>query len=517
MPFRIQTNNSSLELVWSNNDKDGIDVQELKDIYTSIDIQGDSNYLDYQILNRYTRSEVLQITDCTIDLSNIQGHMNHVSLIQCQCINDFPKECIITDLNIEDSRIQTQQLQNLEISFLNVTITSLSIFDFYNSNQLKCKLNKLSFTGQTVDLSTLSGEWTQISFNDCEFIGEVDNKRLKVLNVRLKITESRYKNNLSCLESLKCNSFNISQVKHEEYYKIDIVMPNDNKNKKYMTAILNMCICDLNCIRGPWATIEFNNCIFEVKQMEYRNIFANTTIKVILDNTCPIVNYAALCGLKCNLTISLNNILVDFNQVRKCKPEQLILRQCSFNIEELVGTWRTLNMYYCQIQGSEQILPKSIKAQKMVIYDIKSDLCRFFDTKSLTLFKAGSITQFPDTSKLCLIYSTLSTSDVNNNIKYLSLLNVKLVKFSILSFPKLIGIDLNYFSFNKEQNIIRTAIIEYIRFKKKSTNALKQRLHRIRYQESRIQIKRTRIQKEYECFNHLLCEPLQFLSGQFPE
>ncbi|CAL6100349.1 Hypothetical_protein [Hexamita inflata] len=174
-------------------------------------------------------------------------------------------------------------------------------------------------------------------------------------------------------------------------------------------------------------------------------------------------------------------------------------------------------MYYCQIQSSDQVLPKSIKVQKMVIYDIKSDLCRFFDTKSLTLFKAGSITQFPDTSKFCLIYSTLNASEVNNNIKYLSLLNVKLVKFSILSFPKLIGVDLNYFLFKKEQNKTRTAIIEYIRFKKRSTNALKQRLHRIRYEESRTQIKRTRIQKEYECFNSLLCEPLKFLSEQFPE
>ncbi|CAL6047347.1 Hypothetical_protein [Hexamita inflata] len=134
MPFRIQTNNSCLELVWSNNDKDGIDFKELKDIYTSIDIYGDSNFFDYQILNRYSRSEVLLITNCTIDLSNIQGHMNSVSLIQCQCINDFSKESIIIDLNIEDSQIQTQQFYNYTKNLE------------FKQNELGSKRNTIIFT-----------------------------------------------------------------------------------------------------------------------------------------------------------------------------------------------------------------------------------------------------------------------------------------------------------------------------------------------------------------------------------
>ncbi|CAL6085993.1 Hypothetical_protein [Hexamita inflata] len=508
MPFIILQNNFSLQLVWSDSNSDKLDIQDLNQQYNSIDINGINNeFIDLQILNR---TEVLRIKNCTIDLQQIKGRYQNVTLANCKCIHDFTNECFILDLYIIDSQLQTSQLKNVEINSMDVTITNLAEFDYNNCHTLQCTLNILSISRLIIDLFTICGEWTSIQFTDCVFIGEVDNSQLKVKNVGLKITELNYKNNLSCLQSLICDRFDLSVMGQDKYQKIDIVMPNENRNKQWMRANLNRCVCNLNSIQGQWTDINFSNCVFEGNSKECKKKFVNTTIRVIVDQTCQQVNFNAFYGLKCNLTIQLNNIEVDLSSIRQCNPYYLQMAFCSFSIDEMVGCWKVLYMHQCNIlQRSGTILSRSIRADRITMQDCDNGICQYLDTKYLEVFRSNIITEFPKTSRLCIINSSVKVTQQNSNIKYLSLLNVKLVKFSVLSLPKLMGIDLNYFA---EKNT-KTAIIEYIRFKKKSSNALKQRLHRSRYEQNRIQIKRIRILKENDYFNSLLCKLIQ-LCGQ---
>ncbi|CAL6037360.1 Hypothetical_protein [Hexamita inflata] len=508
MPFIILSNNFSLQLVWSDSNTDELDIQDLNQQYQSIDINGVNNeFIDLQILNK---TEVLRIKNCTIDLQQIKGRYQNVTLTNCKCIHDFT-ECFIIDFNIIDSQLQTSQLKNVEINSMDVTITNLAEFDYNNCHTLQCKLNILSISRLIIDLFTICGEWTSIQFIDCMFIGEVDNTRLKVSNVQLNITEQNYINNLSCLQSLKCNKFDLSVIGLVTYQKIDIIMPNENMNKQQMRANLNRCICNLNSIQGQWTDISFSNCVLEGNSKECKKKFVNTTIRVIVDQTCHQVNFNAFYGLKCNLTIQLNNIEVDLCSIRQCNPQQLQMTFCTFTIDEMVGCWKVLYMHQCNIlQRSGTILSRSIRADRITMQDCDNEICQYFDTKYLEVFRSNLISEFPKTSKLCIINSSVKVTQQNKNIKYLSLLNVKLIKFSILCFPKLIGIDLNYFT---EKNT-KIAIIEFIRFKKKSVNALKQRLHRILYEQNQIQIKRIRIQKENDHLNSILCKQLIQLCGQ---
>ncbi|CAL6005252.1 Hypothetical_protein [Hexamita inflata] len=182
MPFVIIENGQHLEISWSEDENaQNIDANVLNEYYDYIAVDGQDNieFTDYQIL---IRTQSLGITGCTVDLSKIAGHIKYVSFNKCKCINSFSEVMCIKELHIYDVQLQVTQLTQLNVDQIFVKISDEAKFDYYNCCQLQGKLNSLTLINQKVDLNLLQGSWNSVHFENCEFIGQVNNNKFNRLS-----------------------------------------------------------------------------------------------------------------------------------------------------------------------------------------------------------------------------------------------------------------------------------------------------------------------------------------------
>ncbi|CAL5997699.1 Hypothetical_protein [Hexamita inflata] len=496
MPFVISSNLWQLDIVWKSDEcAKKFNMNDIKEQYGRINIIGQNNeFTDYQIINR---TSSLQISDCTLDLSQIKGNINQFNVSNCVCVNNLSDNLNICTLNINNSTIQESQLNNINLQYLNVNINRPGIcYDYYNNDKVKCFEHKICITGIEVNLSKLSGVWDSVYFDNCTFRGEINNNILKVQTVHLIISQNNQENNLKSLESLVCNYFYLSQTQHEANYSIYLQMNNNNRQKTIMEAEIQNCECDLGQVQCQWTKIKFNNCKLIGNPKNYKKIFANTQIDVALDQYYKFPqDFSALYNIDTTLYMNLDNIQPDFRSINLCKPKYLCLVGCTFDFQQLVGVWKSVNVSQSYVSFTQSLIPKgSIITNSLIFEYFNYNYASSIVSNSLQISNSNLVKQFPNVKKLYIINSSINISTINNSIKYLAFYNPKFIRFSVLNLNALIAIDLNFISEDSPSFETRNAIINYIRFKKVFKNKSKQRLYRIQYEQNRIQNILNRIQ-----------------------
>ncbi|CAL5997641.1 Hypothetical_protein [Hexamita inflata] len=474
MPFVIIENGQHLEIAWSDDENvQNIDANIFNESYDYITVEGQDNieFTDYQIM---IRTQSLGITGCTVDLSEIAGHIKYVSFNKCKCINSFSEVMCIKELHLYDVQLQVSKLTQLNVDQIYVKISDEAKFDYYNCCQLQGKLNSLTLINQQVDLNLLQGSWDSVHFENCEFIGQVNNNKFKVQSVDVVINEQNSENNQKYLENLECEYFSLSQQENNEQQHIELTMTNNNYQKQSMSAQLQQCVCNLSLIQGLWDLIVFHNCVLIGNSNTYKAKFANS-INITLDQQCSQIDFSALYDVESTITIILYNINVDLSLVSKCKPFCLNLNNCSADFNQLAGNWSILIINNCIFnQTSIAISSGSIVAEKIIVFDFDSELISFLNSKVLEISNIKQpLLSFPNVNQLIIKQSELNICELNDSVQQLTLVKAKLIRFSILNLKNLQSIDLSsiqkyHTDFNTKQKII-----SYLQFQKKNKGTIK--------------------------------------------
>ncbi|CAL6069522.1 Hypothetical_protein [Hexamita inflata] len=501
MPYVIVTNTFNLEIKWSDDlNAQPIDTEQLKIQYNYINIQG-TNKQTFDCYDVFSRSLTLDIISSDIALSQIQGNMRTLTLIGCVCRNVFTDKCTIQRLNVLDTQVKSNQLLNLKIESLSVRVCSQDQFDFYNCLNLNCGYDSLSFVYQNVDLQQLSGAWNTIAFKNCILYGQIDSNVFKVKEAQLTVTDLNYLNNFEALECLECNSFHVNSNKYFNYQAINLgKLSNDKKQKKNLYAFLEQVICDLTYVTDIWTYIMLSNCTILCEVNTINTKLGNTIVEIAKNSEYKPLDISNL----------YQNKVSDLQAFQLCKPKCLNLSELNLDLDELKGNWDSLNFYQCVFINSVVQDPGSIKAKYIrILSNIDYKLISQFSADSLLLGFITISKQFPLTSRLIIQGSTVDVTEPNHTIKHLLLFRAKLIRFSVLTLPSLISIDLNYISKMSSLYSTKEAIIHFIRQKKKNRNILKQRLNRVAYEQKRIQSAQNRISSLVRSIDSFLCAPIQ--------
>ncbi|CAL6036858.1 Hypothetical_protein [Hexamita inflata] len=499
MPFVIVTNTSQLEIKWSDDlNIQPINTQYLQNSYYYIFIQG-SNYQQLEYYDILSRTEYFDIKQCTVDLSKIKCNVETICLNTCICYNDFTIDCTTKRFNVVDTQLKYQQLNDLNFASLCVKVSSHTQFDFYNCYNLNCKLNSLTLLNQNIDLQKLKGTWNAIILENCILYGQIDSDVFKINTIQLTVTEQNYLNNFKALESMECNSFHVKTNVQDQYQTINLgKLSNDQKQKKHLYAYLETAISDLTQVTNIWSYIKFSNCIVLCDENTFNTKLSNTQIEMTRNEKYKL------------LDVSLyQNKVRDLNSFQLCKPKDLSLSQLNINLDELIGTWYAINLNQCTFTNSIVQNPESIKAKSIRISKMEYKLISYFSADSIELSSTTISQTFPNTNRLIINDSTVNVTEPNYSIQHLTLFSAKLIRFSVLSLPSLVSIDMNYILKTSRHYSTKEAIIHYIRQKKKNRNILKQRLNRVVYEQKRIMNVQNRISSLVRSFNSVLCEPIQ--------
>ncbi|CAL5997663.1 Hypothetical_protein [Hexamita inflata] len=384
MPFTILTNDSTLDINWSDDDSaTKINIGQLNQEYEMININGSNNneFVDYQILNR---TNSLGIYQCVIDLSQIKGHISHISITECMCLNNF-SECSTNYLYIQDAKLKVKQLKQIQIEYLSIIFTEKFQFDLYSCNELTCKLNNLSLIKQKIDLIQLQGSWKEVNFDNCIFSGQVYNNLFQAKEVNLMINEENCRNNLDALENLACDQFYLSQAEHDEsYHQIfpNLTMPNENNQKIEISTYFENSTIYLSQISSNWHNLSFFNC--KLIGDSSTNI---SKLKTIFINLRCNKQYGAfdlnpLKGIEAVLDLEFANNQIDLQLLQECKPSKVKLFEYKLDIESLCGTWNILWLQQCNIQQTEtskKIIANQIRLSNITSLD--STLFNYFVTQ----------------------------------------------------------------------------------------------------------------------------------------
>ncbi|CAL5997737.1 Lipocalin_family conserved site [Hexamita inflata] len=477
MPFVVTTNQTYLEIEWAENlDAQELNIQNIHDSYSFINIAGcnsEQQFPYYEILNR---AQSLRISEATIDLSKIKGHVNNFTINHCYCINDFTAECIISCLYLEDAQVQVSQLLLAQINQLEVQMSTCSKFDFYNCQQLNCKLHYIMLSEFQLELNKLKGTWTSVNFSNCTFTEQVDNNEFKASTIELVTTESHVQNNFECLENIACDQFYmlVQQGAAENYQIINLSLKNENNQKRNLSAQLYNSISDLNAIQSLWQSLSFNNCLLKGDPKTYGSKFSKSVIDLKIDGECKQIDFSALYGIDTTLNINLFNFQVDLKSINICRPRVLKVSACETNISELVGTWHSLHLISCSFQKCDGVIaPLSIIADKIEINSFDYNYCQYFDTKQLIISKTAVVGALPSVIQLQIRDSTVNITDVNRTITHLTLSCSKVLKFSVLDLKKLESIDLNSIQKTDPAFSTKQAVISYLGIKKKNRSIIK--------------------------------------------
>ncbi|CAL6026372.1 Hypothetical_protein [Hexamita inflata] len=207
-----------------------------------------------------------------------------------------------------------------------------------------------------------------------------------------------------------------------------------------MQAQFQKCVCDLSLKQGLWNLIVYDNFILVGNPKQYNRKFAYG-ITIMLNQQCNLIDFSALYDVKSKITIILQNIYVDLSLILKCKLFWLNLINCSVDIN-----------YF-----AEKIVAFGFNCEQLEISNFKQPLLRL-----------------PNANELKIKQAEINIKEPNDSIKQLTLVKVKLIRFSILSFKNLQSIDLSSIQKHHTDFNTKQKIISYLQFQKKNKGTVKQ-------------------------------------------
>ncbi|CAL6005258.1 Hypothetical_protein [Hexamita inflata] len=477
MPFIFEVNENKLLINWTDEIlAQTVQMQDFKDQYYSIIIKG-QNYQEFENYEFLSQSKYLEISGCSVNLSNIKGRIKTFCLDNCKCTNDFTSECQIKSqiqtLSIKDSNVQVQQLRQLkQLVYFDVSIQSSEyVFDFINCYMLNCQLT-LTLTDQYFNLSQLNGKWLQFFFTNCIFTGEVDST-LKVHSVSLKISKESNINNIKHLQNLECDKFEVYNSSQNSDHVFDVSTYTDGK-KKVMEVYLRQCVLDLSSIQGSWDIMKLINC----SVVGNLNFKSNTKfIEIQIDDECKM-DFGKFCGKNTVKNITLNNhqqYNFDLELIQKCQPKELTLQNYNLDLTKIIGKWEDLAIISCQF--TKYSAPNSIQASQIQYNN--NQYIQSLNCFQSTNFNIHRLQYSPFTTNLTIIQTPVNITEKNQTIQYLSLLDVKYVKFSVINLINLTSMDFKNIQTYNSAFSTKEASMNYLRLKKKIKSVKNQHKQRV--------------------------------------
>ncbi|CAL5988890.1 Hypothetical_protein [Hexamita inflata] len=435
MSFVFEENDDELHINWQDTKPEQLNTNiELKNMYVRIIINGKKKeFNQYLLINR---SKDVIFIDCTIDLSQFQCQTGtYITFKQCKCNNMFLENIQIVRLQICDSDIQVEQLKMLQLTQLQVDLSyqGAQQFDFQHSNILECKLHQLYLKNILIDLTQWSGKWQFIYLENCQFSNclQYDTLYADILEISL------YDNiSLIPIQNIICDDIHIILSLDKTEKEIDLLFQNQAKS---LVASLESQLCDFSKISSNFTELQLINCEMIKSDQTILN-FENTDLKIYISDQISLDMQVLQQIQFKHLLIDISDQSQSFQSVLNCKPDNLIFTNCTINLSEFDGFWKSIEFIECLFITTTHF---KLRTDYLKISESELASYSYFESKIVVLSDIPEINSLPDANKLIIKNSSLSLIQESlYNIQHMMLKQCTLNHFSLLKIQKILGINI---------------------------------------------------------------------------
>ncbi|CAL6005170.1 Hypothetical_protein [Hexamita inflata] len=288
-----------------------IDIQQIYPVYSSITFIGkqQEEFKYFELLNR---SQYINITDSTVDLSQIVGGWQSLSLLRCKCVGEFQSYSEIDSLELQYTSISINQVKQCKVKELQVSMDSSTEFDLYNFYQLDCVFKSLVLTNIQVDLSRWAGKYSYVFLNGCSFQGNASSALQinKIDLIQCNLT------GICMFDDLQCNILSVHQTTNNNTFSLQ-----HHNQINQVQAYLENYICDITD-SGKWR-LHLTNCGISGKSTPILDL----DIILVIDEKMkhPIRFPNMLCN---SLRIKFSQQQIKLSNIFTLNPDQIVFSNC---------------------------------------------------------------------------------------------------------------------------------------------------------------------------------------------
>ncbi|CAL6065458.1 Hypothetical_protein [Hexamita inflata] len=379
--FSVIENREQLILDWIQDDEQ---IKQrailMQRFYQQIQIKGLKN--NYSLFNDYSvflRTKTLYLSNCQLDLNQLQGQFNYIKLQNCECIKDFVN-CKCKELHVENTIISADQIYKLNV-LAQVDITGSNI-DYQNLYLLTTPTINVTLNDCIVNLSVFKGNFTSVTLINCKLLQTAQN--FKAESVYIGSCEF----NTESVESLKCQTMYMTASGNKS-----LKLPLKSQASRKI-ANLRGCVLDLSGVAENWTQLDCYDC--ELKRNDEHLQGGQSAILELKQCTVQ-----------------------DLNQLEG-KWKYIYIKECSFGIQQTVNI---------------KIFSQSVKIENTNISDF---FC--FQTTHLKISQC-IVKQIPQDSNLVLENCQLKLTLNQPKVFEISIKNCILNQFSVRFFPNVKNIS----------------------------------------------------------------------------
>ncbi|CAL5982782.1 Hypothetical_protein [Hexamita inflata] len=442
MSFVFEENDDELHINWQDTIPEQLNNNiEIKNVYVRIIINGKKEKFDQYLL--INRSKNVVFIDCTIDLSQFQCQAGtNITFKQCKCNNMFLQNIQISKLQICDSDIQVEQLKMLQLTQLQVDISHQEAqqFDFQHSNFLECKLHQLYLKNMLIDFTQWSGKWHFIYLENCQFINCLQHDALYADILEISLYDNI---SLTPIQNIICDDIHIILSLDKTEKEINLLFQNQAKS---LVASLESQLCDFSKISSNFTELELINCEIIKSDKTILN-FENTDLKIYISDQINLDMLVLQQMQFRHLLIDISDQSQSFQSVLNCSPDNLIFTNCTINLSEFDGFWKSIEFIECVF-----ITTTHFKLRTDYLKISESELASLinFESKTVVLSDIPEINCLPDSNKLIIKNSSLSLiQECTYNIQHIMLKQCTLNNnFSLQKIQKILSINITNSKYN---------------------------------------------------------------------
>ncbi|CAL6069681.1 Hypothetical_protein [Hexamita inflata] len=370
-------------------------------------------------------------------------------------------------------------------------------FSVFSCYQLLC-VPTVVLKNCKLDLSQIQGEFKWLKIIDCQCSNQFSKCKvnsLKVENTNIGIDQIAKLAVSSCLDIITAPEF---EVDYQNFFKLNAIITN---------ITLNNCKIDLTLLSGNFTTVALNSCDISgisnqlhVQTLYVRNCkclpntFNSIEIQSANNQEQPLkstatnksVYYYDCCvdlagaqenwsNLTCNSCTFINSDGKKNENALRQNCNYIQLMKCNFKASVLNGSWNKISLDECNIQTNAKC---QIVANYVFAYSVNISDFSWLTTKKLKISNCN-VTNLPKNTESILDHCKLMFKPSMKHIRIINLYQCKLIKFSILYFPKAVKIHFignkNQENYNKIINRFKQSFIT-LKYNQKQLKKLNQYL-----------------------------------------
>ncbi|CAL5999846.1 Hypothetical_protein [Hexamita inflata] len=202
----------------SLNFNSNLKISQLKrGIVQKVNINVNKNVVvDFNDANQIQKLNKLQIQTTSFDLNLLEGKWNIIEIQDCMLENktinnEFDKFNAKQFILISNDQNMLKSLQNISYNELQITIFNQELFNYELLKQLKWKTIQLTLQYMKVDMSELTGRFTELTLNQCTLLNcgteKLTCQQLNVLNCK----QNQLISNTSQFQKINCQVLKVQQ------------------------------------------------------------------------------------------------------------------------------------------------------------------------------------------------------------------------------------------------------------------------------------------------------------------